>query len=56
MSLPSHQKAIKTDGEQKASIHADVPIPEIPEGYILVKTSYVGLNPTEYVASPLSAQ
>ncbi|KAL9052997.1 MAG: hypothetical protein Q9162_005053 [Coniocarpon cinnabarinum] len=47
--LPLQQSAMKTDGGGKASIHHDVPIPQIPpNGYILVRTSYVGLNPTDW--------
>lgn len=40
-------KAIKTDGNENASLHENVPVPTPPPGYILVKTSNVALNPTE---------
>lgn len=53
MSIPTTQRAIKTDGNDKASVHTDVPIPDIPPGYLLVKTTYVALNPTEYAPIPL---
>ena len=43
------QKAIKTDGNEQASLHTNAPVPKVLPGYVLVKTTYVALNPTEYL-------
>ncbi|KAL9052722.1 MAG: hypothetical protein Q9162_005223 [Coniocarpon cinnabarinum] len=51
MSLPTHQCALKTDGDGKSSVHDDVPIPNVPEGYALIKTHYAALNPTDWKAT-----
>lgn len=41
-------RALKVDSPGHASVHNDVPIPRLRPDYILVKTSAVALNPTDW--------
>lgn len=48
MSLPTTQKAVVIQGPGVAKVVADRPIPKLRDGFILVKTAAVGLNPTDW--------
>ena len=57
MSLPKTQKAIVIQSQGKAELVSDRPLPALRDGYILVKTVAVALNPTDwkhidYLAAP----
>ena len=41
-------RALKIDERGKASVHSDVPIPQLRPDYILIKTKAVALNPTDW--------
>ncbi|KAJ5202108.1 uncharacterized protein N7498_006771 [Penicillium cinerascens] len=42
------QSAIIVQGPGRAVLKQNVPLPELPDGYILVKTKAVALNPTDW--------
>lgn len=44
---PSKMKAIKVVEKGRAEIQ-EVPVPKLREEYVLVKTTYVALNPTDW--------
>jgi len=46
--MPSTQKAIVIQGPKDAQLVTDRPIPHLRDGYILVKTAAVALNPTDW--------
>ncbi|KAG8427469.1 putative secondary metabolism biosynthetic enzyme [Metarhizium acridum] len=48
MSLPATQKAVVIQGPGVAKVVTDRPIPKLRDGFILVKTVAVGLNPTDW--------
>ena len=48
MSLPKMQKAVVIQGQGKAELVHDRPLPALRDTYILVKTVAVALNPTDW--------
>ena len=48
MSLPESQKAVVIQGPGKAELVSDRPLPQLRDGYILVKTVAVAINPTDW--------
>lgn len=44
---PSKMKAIRTVSPGKAEIQ-EVPLPKLRDTYVLVKVTYVALNPTDW--------
>lgn len=48
MSLPQAQKAVVIQGPGRAELVSDHTLPELRDGYILVKTVAVAINPTDW--------
>lgn len=46
--MPSRQKAIVIKSRGNAHLISDARIPKLPDGYILVKTVAVAINPTDW--------
>lgn len=44
----SNMQALKIQGPEQAKVVADVPIPAVRPGHILIKVECVGLNPTDW--------
>lgn len=41
-------RALKNLDQGEATVRTGVSVPSVPDNYILVKVSYVGLNPTDW--------
>ncbi|MCJ1355642.1 MAG: hypothetical protein MMC33_005634 [Icmadophila ericetorum] len=48
MSLPKTQEAVVIVAKGKAELVSDRPIPKLRDGYILIKTKAVAINPTDW--------
>ncbi|PGH05855.1 hypothetical protein AJ79_06697 [Helicocarpus griseus UAMH5409] len=48
MAIPKQQKALVAGPECEPLVKIDQAIPSVPADYVLVKTSYVALNPTDW--------
>ncbi|KAK5992618.1 Trans-enoyl reductase TwmE [Cladobotryum mycophilum] len=49
--LPAFQRAVRQGDDGQTIIDNEAPIPSLPPGYVLVKTSAVAVNPSDYKIS-----
>jgi len=47
MQIPKTMTALMGAGLGKIEVVHDVPVPQIPDGYILCKVSHIAINPTD---------